>query len=527
MGSALATALLGSGHPVIVWNRTSARADALLKDGARRADSVSEAIQAAELIVLCVLDYPVVKDLLTSAASVLKGKSIINLTTGRPSEARDLGRWVADQGARYLDGGVMAVPSAIGGDRAVILYSGEEDIFRTWEPVLTRLGIASFVGADPGSAPLLDMSLLSGMYGLFAGFFHAAALAGSGGISAPALMEKLAPLYQDMIGFLATYVEQLRARDYSIGIDANLLVHTTALANILRASREQGIRADLLEPLHAMFEQRVAAGHSREDISGIVELLNQPGHRLAGKKTVVIGGTHGMGLAMARTLRAQGAQVLVTGRNEKNVAAAQAELGPEVRALRSDASSLREIEELAADVRQNLGSIDAVFINVGVSELAPFDAVTEESFDHMFSVNTKGAFFTAQRLAPLIADGGSIVFTTVTPCRGTPTMSVYFGTKGAVSAFAKAMAAELLPRRIRVNSVAPGFINTPTMGVAGLNAEERAALMQVGDTVTPMKRHGSTDEIARAALFLAFDATFTTGVEIPVDGGLSSVEPTN
>lgn len=244
----------------------------------------------------------------------------------------------------------------------------------------------------------------------------------------------------------------------------------------------------------------------------------------AGKKTVIIGGTHGMGLAMARALLDGGADVLITGRNETNLVAARGDLGPRARALRSDAGSVAEIAALGTAVEREFGRIDALFINVGISELAPFDQVTEESFDRMFNVNTKGAFFTAQRLSRLINDGGAIVFTTVTPCAGTPTMSVYFGTKGAVSGFAKVMAAELLPRRVRVNSVAPGFINTPTLGVAGLSPEERAALMKVGDEVTPMKRHGTAEEVAKAALFLAFSATFTTGVEIPVDGGLSTVE---
>ncbi|MBC8009926.1 MAG: SDR family oxidoreductase [Burkholderiales bacterium] len=231
-----------------------------------------------------------------------------------------------------------------------------------------------------------------------------------------------------------------------------------------------------------------------------------------------------MGRAMVQALLAGGASVLLTGRNEQNLATAQREFGPQVHVVRSDAGSMPDITALGALVEERLGRIDALFVNVGVSELATFDQMTEASFDRMFSINTKGPFFTVQRLAPLIHDGGAIVFTTVTPSRGTPTMSVYFATKAAVGAYAKAMAAELLSRKIRVNAVAPGFIDTPTMGVAGLNAEERAALMQTGDAITPMKRHGTPGEVARAALFLAFDATFTTGVELPVDGGLATVE---
>lgn len=242
------------------------------------------------------------------------------------------------------------------------------------------------------------------------------------------------------------------------------------------------------------------------------------------KTAVVIGGTHGMGRAMVLQLLERGVTVLLTGRNAQNNQAAQQEHGDRVIAVPSDAASLADIATLADLAKARLGGIDALFVNVGVSELAPFDQVTEAAFDRQFTVNTKGAFFTVQKLSPLLREGSAVVFTTVTPCRGTPNMSVYFGTKGAVTAFAKAMAAELLPRKVRVNSVAPGFIDTPTMGVAGLTATERAELMRVGDEITPMKRHGLPEEVAKAALFLAFDATFSTGIELPVDGGLSSVE---
>lgn len=244
-----------------------------------------------------------------------------------------------------------------------------------------------------------------------------------------------------------------------------------------------------------------------------------------GKKAVVIGGTHGMGLAMVKALLAGGTEVLLTGRNERNLDAVRREFAaPRLHVIKSDAASMRDIDALARVVIKELGAIDALFVNVGISEFAPFSEVTEEAFDRQFGVNTKGAFFTTQRLVPLLNEGGAILFTTVSPCHGTPTMSVYFGTKGAVREFAKAMAAELLPRRIRVNSVAPGFIDTPTLGVAGISAEERATMRKVGDEVTPMKRHGTADEVARAALFLAFEATFTTGAELPVDGGLAYLD---
>jgi NAD(P)-dependent dehydrogenase (short-subunit alcohol dehydrogenase family) len=245
--------------------------------------------------------------------------------------------------------------------------------------------------------------------------------------------------------------------------------------------------------------------------------------KYAGKKAVVTGGTIGMGLAMVKALLERGAEVLLTGRNEQHLDAARGELGPRAHVVRSDTASMADIDALGGIVEEKLGQVDFVFINAGISELAPFDQVTEPSYDRQFDVNTKGAFFTAQRLAPLVRDGGSIVFTTVTNGPANPNLSVYSGSKAALRAFAQVFAAELVSRGIRVNTVGPGFIDTPTMGVAGLSEEERAALKKLGDEITPMKRHGSADEVARAAMFLAFDATFTTGVELPVDGGLAQI----
>lgn len=244
-------------------------------------------------------------------------------------------------------------------------------------------------------------------------------------------------------------------------------------------------------------------------------------NRYAGKKAVIIGGTHGMGLAVTRALIAGGAEALATGRNEQNLETARRALGPQAQVVRSDAASLADIASLGALVEETFGQIDFAYINVGVAILEPIAQVTEESYDRTFNVNTKGAFFTAQRLAPLIKDGGAMVFTSsIADESGTGGMSVYSGSKAALRSFAKVFAAELLPRQIRVNVVSPGFIDTPTMGVADASQEERAAFMKLGDEITPMKRHGSVEEVARAVLFLAFDATFTTGARLTIDGGL-------
>ncbi|MFJ8844689.1 SDR family oxidoreductase [Streptomyces cyaneofuscatus] len=244
--------------------------------------------------------------------------------------------------------------------------------------------------------------------------------------------------------------------------------------------------------------------------------------RFVGKKAVVTGGTHGMGLAIVKALLAEGGEVVYTGRNEKKIEEARTELKSEhAHVVRSDAASMADIAALADIAQEKLGRIDYVFVNHGIAELEPLEEVTEASWDRHFAINTKGAFFTVKSLSPLINEGGAIIFTTVANDLVFPGMSAYSGSKEAVRAFAHVLAAEYLPRKIRVNSIAPGFIKTPTMGVAGLTDQERADFEKQGDETTPLKRNGTVEEVAAAALFLASDATFTTNVELPVDGGFA------
>ncbi|MET9228390.1 SDR family oxidoreductase [Lentzea sp. NPDC003310] len=234
-----------------------------------------------------------------------------------------------------------------------------------------------------------------------------------------------------------------------------------------------------------------------------------------GKKAVVTGGTHGMGRATVDKLIEQGAEVLLTGRTTEKAE------GIKAHAVAFDAANLQDVARLGAEVRERLGEIDLLFINVGYSTLTPFPDATEQDYDRTFDVNTKGAFFTAQQLAPLIKDGGAIVFTTsVATGQGAEGLTLYAAAKAAVRSFARGFAAELAPRGIRVNVVSPGFIDTPSMGVVGAPPEVLQAFKEEGDRITPLKRHGTMDEVADAVLFLGFDATFTTGAELAVDGGL-------
>lgn len=236
---------------------------------------------------------------------------------------------------------------------------------------------------------------------------------------------------------------------------------------------------------------------------------------------MVVGGTHGMGLAIVRALIAGGADVVLTGSDERNVEVVRDELEERAHAVRSDVTHASDRDELGTLVRERFGTVDFVFLNAGHAKLEPFHEVTEESFDRQFDINAKGTFFTAQRLASLVREGGALVCTTsVANASGNPGMAVYSGAKAALNSFVQVLAAELLPRGVRVNAVSPGFVRTPTMGVSA-SADDRAAFEREGSELTPMGRVGSPEEVARAALFLASEATFTTGVELPVDGGIA------
>jgi NAD(P)-dependent dehydrogenase (short-subunit alcohol dehydrogenase family) len=236
------------------------------------------------------------------------------------------------------------------------------------------------------------------------------------------------------------------------------------------------------------------------------------------KTALVIGGTHGMGAATASLLRDHGAAVTVTGSNLANLDAARAAGFGTIQLDLSRSEHLLELPRLTAD------RLDAVFLFAGIAELQPLTEVDEATFDRMMAINARGAFFALQALLPRLVEGSSITIATVTPSTATPGMGVYMASKGALRGWAQVLAAELLLRNIRVNMVAPGFIDTPTLGMASLSPTERLEMHAIGDAVTPMHRHGSMREVAEAALFLAFQATFTTGVELPVDGGISTVD---
>ena len=241
-----------------------------------------------------------------------------------------------------------------------------------------------------------------------------------------------------------------------------------------------------------------------------------------GKRVVITGGTSGMGLATAKLLLDQGARVLVTGSTKKTLDAAHEELGENAIVMSSDAMVLTDIDALAARVKSEFGGVDFLFLNAGYGKFAPFEGTSEAVYDEMFNLNTKGPYFAAQKLAPLMPAGSAIVLTTsIANVKGLPMVSAYAAAKAALRSLARSLAAELLPRGIRVNAISPGPIDTPVILKAGMAKEQMDQLHTRMAESNPMKRYGRPEEIAKAAVFLAFDATFTNGHELPVDGGIT------
>jgi NAD(P)-dependent dehydrogenase (short-subunit alcohol dehydrogenase family) len=246
--------------------------------------------------------------------------------------------------------------------------------------------------------------------------------------------------------------------------------------------------------------------------------------RYQGKKVVIIGGTSGMGLATAKMLLDGGARVLVTGRSQAGLDSAQKEVGKDAIVVSSDARSLTEIDALASRVKAEFDTFDLLFVNAGFSIPTPLESVTEAIYDEMFNLNAKGPFFAVQKLAPMISRGGSVVLTTsIANVKGLPGQATYGAAKAALRAFARVLAVELFPREIRVNAVSPGPIDTGILEKVFPTEEMRTKVKGHTVGIIPMKRFGTSDEIAKAVLFLAFDATFTTGAELPVDGGWSQL----
>ena len=247
--------------------------------------------------------------------------------------------------------------------------------------------------------------------------------------------------------------------------------------------------------------------------------------RLEGKVAVITGGNSGIGLATAKEFKEQGAQVVITGRDQQTLDEAKREIGGDVLVVRSDASSLTEIDKLIAAVKEKFGRIDVLFVNAGIGKFAPVEAVTEELFDSIMDINFKGAYFTIQKALPLLSDNASIILnTSINAHIGMPNSSVYAASKAALITLARTLSAELVGRGIRVNALSPGPITTPIFNRLGLSPEALEETARNIKEQVPMKRFGRPEEIAKTALFLASsDSSFLLGTEIVADGGMSEL----
>jgi NAD(P)-dependent dehydrogenase (short-subunit alcohol dehydrogenase family) len=246
--------------------------------------------------------------------------------------------------------------------------------------------------------------------------------------------------------------------------------------------------------------------------------------RLANKTALITGGNSGIGLATAKRFVDEGAWVFITGRREPELSAAAKEIGRNVTGVQGDVANLGDLDRLFAQIKREKGSLDIVFANAGLVRLGPLGKITEEDFDSTFNTNVKGLLFTVQKALPLMPDGASIILNaSMAASQGGPQWSVYSATKAAVRSFARTWTMGLKERRIRVNAVSPGFIDTP-LWHASETGEDYMKNMQTISSSVPLGRFGTPDEVAKVVVFLATDeSSYVTGIELFVDGGFAQI----
>lgn len=269
MGRALTAAQLDAGHRTTVWNRSPGRAAELAAHGATVAGSAGAAVDASPLVIACLLDHDSVHEVLDPVADRLAGRALLNVTTTTPKQARELAAWASTHGAAYLDGGIMAVPEMIGGPGAAVFYSGDRTVFDDHRATLDLWGESTWFGPDAGMASLYDLAILAGMYTLFAGFLHGAAMVGSEGVPAAEFAARAAPFLAAMTGALAGFATVIDGGDYSV--EGQQSLEFSDLGDLLQASTDQGVSTEVIAPVQALIRRQIAAGHGKDGFARIYE----------------------------------------------------------------------------------------------------------------------------------------------------------------------------------------------------------------------------------------------------------------
>ena len=248
--------------------------------------------------------------------------------------------------------------------------------------------------------------------------------------------------------------------------------------------------------------------------------------KLEGKVAVITGGNSGIGLATAERFVSEDAYVFINGRRQSELDAAVKKIGKSISGIQGDVSNLADLDRLYATVKEKKGCIDILFANAGVGELVPLGEISEAHFDKTFRINVKGVLFTVQKALPLFQDGGGsiILNASIASSKGAEALSVYSATKAAIRSFARTWTVELKHRKIRVNAISPGPIDTPGFNGLALSEEQIEQFKTSIVSTMPMGRMGSPDEVAKVVSFLASDdSSFITGIELFVDGGMAQI----